>query len=559
MIDELKLFRSMIMYHPTMIGWLIKNKKVEKLDDKLVIYSPKEAQSPYILSYTGKIYLTNDDGSKRIPGAHWDKNFTQIKLLCGNFKKIVKDGVEIFDLKDSDGRYCLTSQIGKLLISHYGILGDIWLPNDFPRLKGKEALAYVKWLESKHEYLKKRDFKFGYNYGCGGYIGADGFSDYQPSVIKNIKKYGIFAYKPVYKQIEWTFDLVEKYKDKIVWERLMDDSNLIWEEDMLNKYEKYIPYQKYENAPIYAYHDNSSRKLEDYSHLGVLSNIFLQNHIDVLDWRGILGNCKFNWNKEDLYYFCSYVLSHDKKYKLYDVESLLDNEFFVWDAEKLHTYLSLNNAFWNDIKRHKKIHAIFMQISDVKKLAAPYIEDKDFWDIVSYGHEFDYDELSKEFTIENIKENWKNWSIPIENKFIGMRRTPDINYHYYMVITKWDELYMHKNVPLTYELARYLQSIDITIGGAYCESDGGYLEEDHRNQVYNGLKFFTNHHIETEEDIIKIVNDVTLLEPFLKLGNTCNEDIVSYMINVFFSKTNLQDYLDIVNQMKEWDTIRNFE
>ena len=136
-------------------------------------------------------------------------------------------------------------------------------------------------------------------------------------------------------------------------------------------------------------------------------------------------------------------------------------------------------------------------------------------DDVSYGHEFDYDELSKEFTIENIKENWKNWSIPIENKFIGMRRTPDINYHYYMVITKWDELYMHKNVPLTYELARYLQSIDITIGGTYCESDGGYLEEDHRNQVYNGLKFFTNHHIETEEDIIKIVNDVTLLEPFL--------------------------------------------
>ena len=139
------------------------------------------------------------------------------------------------------------------------------------------------------------------------------------------------------------------------------------------------------------------------------------------------------------------------------------------------------------------------------------------------------------------------------------RRTPDTNYHYYMVITKWDELYMHKNVPLTYELAKYLQSIHITIGGTYCESDGGYLEEDYRNQVYNGLELFTNHRIESEEDIVNIVNDTTLLESFLKMGNSCNEDIISYMINVFFSKTNLHDYLDIVNKKKEWDTIRNFE
>ena len=559
MIDELKLFRSMIKYHPTMIGWLIKNKKVEKLDDKLVIYSPKKVQSPYIQSYRGEVYLTNNDGSKRIPGGSWDKNFTKIKLLCGNFKELVVEGFEIFDLNNSCDRYCLTSQLGKLLVSHYDILGDFWFPKDFPRFKGKEALAYIKWLENKHEYLKKRDYRFDYDIYYSIYIGASGFSNDQPVVVENIKKFGIFAYKPIYKEIEWTFDLVEKYKDKIVWERLMDDSNLIWEEEMLDKYEKYIPYKKNENGPKYAYADYSSQKLEDYSHLGFLSNNFLQKHMDVLDWREVLEKCKFNWDKDDIVYFCSYILSHDEKYELYDVEILLDNAYFIWDAQKLYAYLSLNNAFWNDIKQHKKIHAIFMQIPNVKKLAAPYVKDENFWDIVSYAHEFDYDELSKIFTIDKIKENLTKWSTPIKNKFIGMRRTPDTNYHYYMVITKWDELYMHENVPLTYELAKYLQSIDITIGGTYCESDGGYLEEDYRNQVYNGLKLFTSHHIESEDDIIKIVNDITLLESFLKLGYSCNEDIISYMINVFFSKTNLQDYLDIVNQMKEWDTIRNYE
>ena len=83
------------------------------------------------------------------------------------------------------------------------------------------------------------------------------------------------------------------------------------------------------------------------------------------------------------------------------------------------------------------------------------------------------------------------------------------------------------------------------------------MEEDSRNQKYNGLKLFTHHHIESKEDIVKIVNDTKLLKYFLELENTCNEDIVSYMNKVFFSKTNLQEHIDIINQMKDWDTIRN--
>ena len=144
----------------------------------------------------------------------------------------------------------------------------------------------------------------------------------------------------MYKQIEWTFELVEKYKDQIVWERLMDDSNLFWEEKMLVKYDKYIPYQKYENAPDYPYDDNSSRRLEDYDHFGFLSNTFLHEHIDVLDWEKVLERCKFSWNKEELDYFCRYVLNHDEKYTspdifngrygrpTYDVEAILGNEYF---------------------------------------------------------------------------------------------------------------------------------------------------------------------------------------------------------------------------------------
>lgn len=569
MVDEIKLFRSMVKNHATMIGWLIKNEKVEKTDDKLVLYTEKETKPQYIQAYNGKVYVNNSDGSKRIPGSCWDKDFTEIRLLNGRYSQLIEEGFEIFDIGNRNERYCLTSQIGKLLVRHYDILGDISFRKGFPRLKGEEALAYIKWMESKHDYLKKHNYTFSlYGIYEGGYIGANGYSSGKKSVIDNIQKFGIFAYKPIYNQIEWTFEMVEEYKDKIVWERLMDDSNLFWSEDALVKYDKYIPYQLYENSPVYDYYDNSSKKLTKYENLGFLSNVFLRNHIDVLDWEKVLGKCKFSWNTEELDYFCRYVLNHDEKYlsekdygiygrAIYDVEEILNNEHFSWDANKLHAYLRLHDDFWESIKDHKHLHKVFMQIPNIRELAQTHIQDEDFWEIVSYNHEFDYDELSKEFTIDNIKKNLVNWSIPIENKYLTMRRTPDINYYYYWVITKWDMMHTHKNVPLTYEIAKYLLSIDITIGGTYCESDGGYIEEDHRNMVVNGLEFFTNHHFESEEDIIKVINDVDLLDFFLKKSS--NEDLVTYMARIFFSKTSLQEYLDIVNEMKDWDKICIFK
>lgn len=560
MIDEIKLFRSMIKNHATIIGWLIKNNKVEKVDDKLVLYTQKEVKPEYIQTYEGDNYRINPDGSKQLSSLNLGKNFTRIRLLEGDYSDIIADGFEIFNTVYNSDKYCLTSQVGNLLVRHYDIIGGILFPKGFPRLKGEEALAYIKWMEHKHDYLKKNDYHFsiwGNGISKGGYIGASGYYS-EDAVIENIQRFGIFAYKPIYSEIEWTFEMVEKYKDQIVWERLMDDSNLFWNEDVLVKYDKYIPYQLYENRPIY--YDNSSREFTKYENLGYLSNEFLRDHIDLLEWREVLGKCKFSWNKEELAFFCGYALSHKNSRNInetiYDVEELLNNEFFEWDADKLYVFLQLNDYFWDIIKDHKNLHKYFMQIPNVKELAKPFIKDEKFWEIVSYNRDYDYDELSKEFTIDNIKKNLLNWSKPIENKFLTMRRTPDTNYSYYLVITKWDMMHTHKNVPLTYEIVNYLHSIDITIGGTYCESDGGYIEEDHRNMVVNGLEFFTNHHFESEEDIIKVINDVDLLDFFL--NKSCNEDLVPYMARIFFSKTSLQEYLDIVNAMKDWDKIRIF-
>ena len=70
MIDKIRLFQSMIKYHATIIGWLIKHDKVEKLNDRLVLFTKKAPASQYINTYSREVYLTNSDGSKRIPRSY---------------------------------------------------------------------------------------------------------------------------------------------------------------------------------------------------------------------------------------------------------------------------------------------------------------------------------------------------------------------------------------------------------------------------------------------------------------------------------------------------------
>ena len=149
-----------------------------------------------------------------------------------------------------------------------------------------------------------------------------------------------------------------------------------------------------------------------------------------------------------------------------------------------------------------------MAIPNIREVAEPYVKDiKDFWEIVCNPHPYPYDELTPEFTIERIQNNIEEWSEIIENKFLTMRRTPDTNYYYYWVKTQWDIYRNRKNIPLTYELAKYLSTIDIKIGGTYMESDGGYMEEDHRFPIYNGLDAFSSHHIDSTDDMDKILED----------------------------------------------------
>lgn len=139
-----------------------------------------------------------------------------------------------------------------------------------------------------------------------------------------------------------------------------------------------------------------------------------------------------------------------------------------------------------------------------------------------------------------------------------MRRTPDTNYHYYLVITQWDIYKNRKNIPLSFELAKYLSTIDIKIGGTYMESDGGYIEVDNRFPVYNGLEAFSLHHIDTIEDMDKIIEDKHIATILLDYTHSVNLDLLYYTIRKFFKDYSLEEYIDVINQLKDWDVLKEF-
>ena len=573
-----KLYNLMIKNHPTIIGWFVHKGIVGKNDDKLYIIdnnNEEEKLSPIFPNENSyEVYQTYHDGVRSINARSWDKAFSKIQLnnkIKGySFETLIDAGFPIFDIGNTSERFCFTHQIEDIINKFPDLVLDIYIPEDYKRLKGKSIENFMRFAQNQIDFVRSNDnlFKGYYNFKWG-FIGQQiGFSDNAPEKIANIDKHGIFANKYIYQYLEWDFDMVEKYKDLIMWEELINESNLIWSDEMLTKYEKYIPFCN-PDADTYC----GRFKVElDYTKFGFLGNHFLDTHKDVLDWMKVFKECKFEWTAEELTYFSEYALAIDLPYSdtfrstaassiEYSRSRLISNKHFKWNPCNLLAFLLSNDYHWKVLidEYRPELFGIFLSIPNIKEIAIPHVKDiKNFWEIVTNPHSYPYDELTPEFTIDNIQKNIERWSEVIANKFLTMRRTPDTNYHYYLVITQWDIYRNRKNIPLTYPLAKYLSKIDIKLGGTYMESDGGYMEEDHRFPVYNGLEAFSSHHIDTKQDIENILEDENIANILFDYNHSINMDLLYYAIGIFFKDYPLKEYLNVINQLKDWDVVKEY-
>lgn len=574
-----KLYNLMIKNHPTIIGWFVHKGIVGKNDDKLYIIDNNNEEEKLPPTFPNEniyqVYHTYHDGVRRINAGRWDKAFSPIKLnykIKGcSFETLIDAGFPIFDIGNSDERFCFTHQIEDIINKFPDLVLDIHIPDDYKRLKGKSIENFMKFIQNQIDFVRSNDNLFiGYYMFNYGFIGQQiGFSDNNdPEKIANIDKHGIFANKHIYQNLEWDFDMVEKYKDLIMWKELINESNLIWSDEMLTKYEKYIPFCN-PDADTYC----GRFKVElDYTKFGFLGNHFLDTHKDVLDWMKVFEECKFEWTAEELTYFSEYALAIDLPYSdtfrstaassiEYSRSRLISNKHFKWNPCNLLAFLLSNDYHWKVLidEYRPELFGIFLSIPNIKEIANPYVKDiKNFWEIVTNPHSYPYDELTPEFTIDNIQKNIERWSEVVEDKCLRIQRTPDTNYHYYLAITQWDIYIDRKNIPLTYPLAKYLSKIDIKLGGTYMESDGGYMEEDHRFPVYNGLEAFSSHHIDTKQDIENILEDENIANILFDCNHSINMDLLYYAIGIFFKDYPLKEYLNVINQLKDWDVVKKY-
>ena len=562
----------MIKYHPIFVGWLIKEKKILLLDDKLCIYTERAATA-YRKEYDDVEIKTDEHGFRRIKYSDIlsKSDFTIINGYYGNLNSISSRGFDIYYNYGYE-KYCLTSQIEDILNKCYDVISEITLPVGYPRLKGQAIDYYIKWLEYKNLFLKKNDYDFNsfskYNYERSPMT----FEAFLPSAKENIEKHGVFAYLPIYKEIEWSFEMVEKFKDRVIWKYLLEESNLIWDENQLNRFDDYIPYCV-EGQKTYCEKFCSDIVLDDYSKLGFLSNDFLDSHKDKLQWKHIFDNCCIKWNTEEMMYFYQYAISDTMPYSEAFIDStirpsmeyyfaqIVNNSNFYWTSETLYKWLSINESHWNIFieKYRPNLFKLFMSIPDIKELAKPHIKNiKNFWKIVSNDKDFPYDELSPEFTIDNIKRNIEIWSLPIRNEYITMRRTPDTNYYDYRIETQWDIYQKRINISLSYELADYLMGQNIKLGGSFTKTDCGDIENEKEGYSGNALMAFSEHHIDSYEDILKCLENSKITDILLGSGFGANKDLIKVIISLFFQNYNIQDYVDIINMLSNWNEIIDF-
>ena len=157
---------------------------------------------------------------------------------------------------------------------------------------------------------------------------------------------------------------------------------------------------------------------------------------------------------------------------------------------------------------------------------------------------------SYDFSVELIRNNIDNLNKQVYEYFIDMHRRPDTNYCYYKRVTGWDMLAKQESVLLTYDICRYLMSINIKTGGSYTLEDDNYLTDDIPNYDINGLKLFQFRDVKDEKEFNKIADDTELIEFFLENRDCFVSDkrinIIDKIILEFFKDFSFEKFKDIV-------------
>lgn len=444
----------------------------------------------------------------------------------------------------------------------------------------------------------------GYRYGFPSYyfyLAKEGWN-----------RYGIFSFISLYKRAKWDISIIERYKDNIVWPMLFEYGDYKFNEQELCKYEQYIPWIDYSQKAkrFVPFFDNGvtviqGTTLSDFKNIDTLSDAFIKSHISVIDIFGLCSTGSFNLTKELVTLFqesCEYNLIDDfrglkrgglaynnritissdvllyivKKLKIENWEQLLLKvkltpklffELYFYDSQRLEILFGL------DFNSRRKILLFINQSKDLRKIVSKdfrkklwqggslqeiylgFLEKNRWWYAgQEYCEKHGFEGLKNlsytcDFSKNLIKKSRSRWNKTSFEYFSHMQRTSDTNYHYYKIVTTWDLLSKQETILLTYDLCKYLRSINVVIGGTYVLEDGHYYSQamSSNNTTVNGLILFRNRDVLNNEEYEKIINDVDIVEFLLANADPSNYiagSIIDKLIMTFFKRRSFDRFKD---------------
>lgn len=387
-----------------------------------------------------------------------------------------------------------------------------------------------------------------------------------PNEKKEVEAHDIFAYKATYTDVEWSFEMVEEYKNIINWKLLIEYSNLKWSEDLILEYIQFIPFMH--AGETFCDKFNEFVTIQDFSKISLLSNSFIDDNKEHIDFTCLLKTGTFKWTSYDLLYFYNWAkevkIPYSNSFKNERAGTQIQGLFFYnlamnpnfeWDSDLLIAAINLENTAWDnfiDCEKDRRADILnkIKLIPKYKELIKDKIYTIDFLKKIEFGEEI-LDESHKEFTIENLIKYSHEWNkIICEKHDHCIIRRPDTNYHWHELKTKWDYFINNEKVLLTYELCLFLKKTSIILGGSYCTlDDTDYIEKDFRYQKINGLMAFCKHHIVNVVELEKICSNQELLD-FFFIEEYKNNDVIDYLIEKFFKDYHIEDFLVLLKDLK---------
>lgn len=378
---------------------------------------------------------------------------------------------------------------------------------------------------------------------------------------KELDKYGIWGLDKTYTSVIWTFDSVEKYKDVINWKKLIELSNLKWDDAKLEKYYNYIPFFC-DGTDLYWDRFKKENVISDFSNIVINNSDFLLKHFYEVEILALFRTAKYTLRDGDIILFYEMISNIEgfwsksfssssaaQQLKYFFFTNLVKNENIEWTPNLL---IELGDNCKEFFSRSRdvqlKLVPLFEEAFSIstdlsKKLSMPLFLVK-----LKEGNQ-PYNAYSINFTCEEIIKNVDQWNVVLEDKFIGTHRASRDTYYYiHKVKTMWNCFNENKSLYLTYDLCKILSKLKIVVGGEYEKEyeNQQYYDEGFYSKEVNALQYFSSHKFRDNVEIDRLMKNKRLFNLMLKYGN---KSVIEYCLELFFKDYSIDDFISVVDKI----------